>query len=367
MKILFAANTSWYLFNFRLNLALRLRQIGMDVVLVSPQDDFTKRLVEAGFRHHPLFIDRTGTNPIKDLRTVADFARILRIEKPELVHFFTSKCVIYGSFVAKLMQIRKVVNSITGMGFLFTNDARNFRMLQRLIRKAYYFSLKNTHIIFQNSDDLEELQREFHMDPSNVFLIPGSGVDVKRFRPNYKGGNHPVVLLASRMLKDKGVYEFVEAARELVSRGVMARFILVGAPDPGNPTSLSENELKNLEKTNVIEWWGWKDKMEFVYTQADIVCLPSYREGLPKSLIEAAACGLPIVTTDTTGCKDVVINGVNGILVPPRNPQKLADALEELINSPDLRKKMGREGRSLVERKFENEIIISRTLDVYTL
>lgn len=367
MKILFAANTSWYLYNFRLSLARRLSQMGLDVVLVSPRDEFTNRLVEKGFIHLPLFIDRGGVNPIHDMRTMADFVRIIRIEKPDLVHFFTSKCVIYGSLTARLLRIKKIVNSITGMGFAFSSDTRLLRLLQKIIRKGYSCSLQNTSIIFQNSDDLVELQTKLHLDPSKVFLIPGSGVDINRFQPSRIGGEPVTVILAARMLRDKGVYEYVEAARNLKERGVVARFILVGVPDPGNPTSIKEIELKNWEKSNVIEWWGWKDNMEHVYSQADIVCLPSYREGLPKSLIEAAACGLPIVTTDTTGCKDVVINGVNGILVPPGDPQELADALEKLISNADLRKKMGLAGRILVEKKFDNEIIISKTLEVYNL
>jgi glycosyltransferase involved in cell wall biosynthesis len=367
LKVLLVSNTSWYLYNFRLPLANVLRERGIEVVLVSPDDQYTKKLVDQGFNHINLKMRRNWVNPISDLRIFGQLFRIYRHEKPNLAHHFTSKCVLYGSLAAKMAGILKVVNSITGMGYVFSGNGWSQRLLKPLVLSMYKICLKETQVIFQNKDDEKEFKQIGILGENNFHIIRSSGVDLDRFHPSIKNNGIPIIILAARMLRDKGVFEFVEAARILKERGINSRMVLVGEPDPGNPSSIPVEQLKTWSESNMIEWWGWKDDMVSVFSEADIVCLPSYREGLPKSLIEAAASSLPIVTTETNGCRDVVSDGINGYLVPVRDSSKLADALQKLIQNPELRQKMGVLSRKMAERDFDLRSVIQATLDVYGL
>lgn len=367
MKVILISNTSWYLYNFRLPLANTLRERGFDLILVSPVDPYTEKLVRLGFTHREFKMDRSGLNPISDFWTFLQLFNIYRSEKPDLVHHFTSKCVLYGSLAAKLSGTNRIVNSMTGMGYVFSGSGFIQRLLQPLVTSLYKMSLQKTQVIFQNVDDKNEFQQTGKLDPTNFFIIRGSGVDLDKFHSNPRPKGTPVVVLAGRMLRDKGIYEFVEAARILKARGVNSRMVLVGGPDPENPTSIPEKQLKLWDESNMIEWWGWKDDMDIIFSSAHIVCLPSYREGLPKSLIEAAASNLPIVTTDVNGCREVVTDGVNGYLVPVGDPSKLAVALEKLIQDPELCQRMGSQSRIIAEENFDIKNVINATLDVYDL
>jgi len=367
LKVLLVSNTSWYLYNFRLPLANALREKGDEVVLVSPVDKYVNKLVDLGFKHLKLTMKRGGVNPVRDLLLLGQLFRIYKNEKPDLVHHFTSKCVLYGSLAAKMAGMIKVVNSITGMGYVFSGDGIKQRFLQPIVLALYKICLQGTQVIFQNEDDEKEFKQIGMFDVDNLHIIRSSGVDLKLFHPDIKPEGIPIIILAARMLRDKGVFEFVEAARILKERKINSRMVLVGEPDPENPSSIPVGQLKAWAESNMIEWWGWKDDMVSVYSEANIVCLPSYREGLPKSLIEAAASSLPIVTTDTYGCRDVVGDGVNGYLVPVGDSTKLADALQKLIQNPGLRQKMGVLGRKMVERDYDLESVIHETLNVYGL
>jgi glycosyltransferase involved in cell wall biosynthesis len=302
---------------------------------------------------------------LAEIWTVIRLLKLYRQEKPDLVHQFTVKCVLYGSLACHVLGIRSIVNSVTGLGYIFMEGGKARMWLRGLIKLSYRLVLKNTWVIFQNPDDRSTFLESRLVDPKRVALIRGSGVDIRRFSPQPEPAGKPLVVLPARMLWDKGVGEFVKAARMLQAEGVRARFALVGDSDNENPSSVQASQLRAWEKEGVIEWWGWKEDMDDVYAQSAIICLPSYREGLPKTLIEAAACGCPIVTSDVPGCREVVRHGKNGLLVPARDADALAKALKDLLQSPNARSEMGICGRTIAEKEFSMELVISQTFAVY--
>ena len=365
MKILLLANTDWYLYNFRLALAQSLRDRGDEVVLVSPDGPYGPRMQALGFYWLKFPLAQHGLNPVAEIRTVVRLLGLYRREKPDLAHHFTIKCVLYGSLASRLLGIRSVVNSVTGLGYVFMEAGSTRRWLRGLIKGFYRLVLRGTWVIFQNPDDRAVFLKDHLVDPKRVALIRGSGVDIHHFLPQPEPSGEPLVILPARMLWEKGVGEFVAASRILKAEGVSARFVLVGDSDPENPASVRASELRAWEKEGVIEWWGWEENMDEVYAQAAIICLPSYREGLPKTLIEAAACGRPIVASDVPGCREIVRNGENGLLFPVRDAGALAAALIDLLQDPMRRREMGICSRAIAEEEFSMELVISRTLALY--
>ena len=365
MKILLFANTDWYLYNFRLALALALHERGDEVVLVSPDGPYGPRMQALGIRWLPFPLARRSLNPLTGIQTVIRLLKLYRQEKPDLVHHFTVKCVLFGSLACHLLGIHPVVNSVTGLGYVFMEGGGARRWLKALIKLSYRLLLHGTWVIFQNPDDRLAFQESRLVDPKRVTLIRGSGVDIRRFSPRPEPPGIPLIVLPARMLWDKGVGEFVAAARTLQAQGLQARFALVGDSDNENPASVHASQLRAWENEGMIEWWGWKEDMQAVYAQAAIVCLPSYREGLPKTLIEAAACGCPIVTSDVPGCREVVRHGENGLLVPARDADALAKALMDLLQSPAARSEMGSCGRMIAEKEFSTDLVISQTFAFY--
>jgi glycosyltransferase involved in cell wall biosynthesis len=365
MKIILFANTDWYLYNFRLELAKTLRARGDDVIFLSPPGDYVQKIAELGFRWLEFPFSRRGMNPLAELGTIFRLWSLYRREKPDLVHHFTIKCVLYGSTAAHLARIPRTINAITGLGYVF--NAEN-RILGTIARLFYRLVLRKTQVIFQNPDDLETFTQAKLLRPEQAHLIRSSGVDLTRFTPQPETKNQPpLVILPARLLKDKGVLEFVAAARLLKKRGVSVRMALVGDPDPHNPSSVSPQEIQDWATESIVEAWGWQERMSDAYTASHIVCLPSHREGVPRTLLEAAASGRAIVTTDAPGCREVVRHGVNGLLVPPRDPKALAEAIQTLLENPQLRQQMALRGREIVEREFSSEIVIKNTLEVYGL
>lgn len=362
MKLLFFVTEDWYFCSHRLPVARAAKDAGHDVVVVTRVQDHGGAIERAGLRLVPFNCARHSTNPFSELSVVLRLARIYRKERPDLVHHVAVKPVVYGSIAARLARIRCVVNALTGMGWLFSSQSRVARLLQPLVTGVLRVLLRRGTVIVQNPDD-EALIRSLGL--ANIRLIGGSGVDPKRFAPGPEPAGVPVVMLVARLLWDKGVGEFVAAARCLRKRGIAARFVLVGAPDPGNPASVPEGLIQEWEAEGVIEWWGKQDEMPTVLAQAHIACLPSYREGVPKSLIEAAAAGLPVVTSDAPGCREIVADRRSGFLVPPRAVSALVDALQKLLNDGDLRRQMGEQGRALVLAGFTEAQVVSATLEVY--
>lgn len=371
MKIVFFANTDWYLYNFRLPLACAVRGLGHDVVMVAPSGPYTTRLREAGFRCVTLEMNRRSLNPLSEVGVLRKLTGIYTKEAPDLCHHFTVKCVIYGGLVARTMGIPASVNAVAGMGYVFSNDGWQARMLRPAVRRALAFALGGPHsrVIVQNPEDRTEILKSGAISDEHVQVIRGSGVNTQRFTPGLRSrvpDDVPRVLLATRLLWDKGVGEYVEAARMLLSQGIRAEFLLAGSPDEGNPNAVPRETINQWAREGVVRILGHVDNMAALLPGVDIVALPSaYREGVPRILLEAAACGLPCVTTDTAGCREIVRHEVNGLLVPPRDPEALATALARLINDDSLRERFGLAARTQAIEHFDEAGVITKTLAVY--
>jgi glycosyltransferase involved in cell wall biosynthesis len=366
MKIILFANTDWYLYNFRLSLAQSLREQGHQVILVSPKGLYSSRLQALGFHWIEFGLARRGLNPIFEGLSLLRLACLYWRMRPELVHHFTVKCVLYGSFVSRLVGVKSVINSVTGLGYVFTEGNSSPPWLRTLILLLYRLALQGTSVIFQNPEDRKFFLQKNLVDKQKSTVIRGSGVDILRFAPTPESSGVPLVVLPSRLLWDKGVAEFISAAQLLRAEGIKARFALIGKNDPDNPSSIPVEQLRNWEQAGLIEWWGWREDMSEVYAQAHLVCLPTYyREGIPKVLIEAAACGRAIVTSDISGCCEIVRGGENGLLVPMRDPRALADAIQQLLTNPSQRRQMGLRGREIAVKEFAQEQVLSQTISFY--
>lgn len=366
-KILLVANTDWYLHNFRTSLGKFLQNKGYVVVFVSPHGEFVQDIVRNGFKYVNWNVGRRSMGFISELKSIWRLVKIYQQEKPLLVHHFTIKPVLYGSIAAKLSNVNSVVNSITGLGYIFLNESWRGNLLRTVLFPIYKFVLnnKNSHTIFENQVDREIFVDKHFVDAASTSIIQGVGVDEELycFSPEIEN-EIPLIIFPARMLYDKGVETLVGASRILKDK-TKIRIALVGDLDPGNPSMIEKSIIEEWEKEGLIEWWGFRKDMLTIYQSSNLVTLPSLGEGLPTVLIEAASCGRAIVTTDVAGCRDVVQDGVNGILVPPKDPDALADAILSLINNPKKREKMGQEGRRIVLEKFTSKKVNEDTLKVY--
>lgn len=366
-KILYFISEDWFFCSHFLERAVAARAAGYEVVVLTREKDHGERIRNAGLKLIPTDFERRSVNPLREFWLLQFVYRIYARERPDIVHHIAAKPIFYGTAVAKLLGIASVVNAPVGMGYAFSSSDAKAILLRPLIKLAYRLLLnpKGSRVIFENAHDLNTFVHSGVARQADTVLIRGAGIDLNVFQPRPEHAGVPVVMLIARMLRDKGVMEFLDAAEQLHASRVSARFVLVGDPDPGNPASISEETLQSWNGRSGVEYWGWREDIAAVLRQAHIVCLPSYREGLPKSLLEAAACGLPIVTTDAIGCRDVVEDGVNGYLVPVKESGPLAEALEKLIKNPVLRSKMGERGRQRAETEFSSERVIFETLAVY--
>lgn len=374
LKVLFFANTDWYLYNFRLSLALALRRDGHDVLLTSPAGPYGKKLEKLGFRWIPAPMDRRSLQPLRELALLFWLRRLLLAERPDLVHGFTIKCAVYGSLAARLASLgghpMGRVNAVAGMGYVFTSGDFKARILRPVVRGLMRLALdgQNSRLILQNPDDVAFFTQESLVNPARVRLIRGSGVDCRHFAPTDRGRTgtgRSRVLLAGRLLWDKGLAELVEAARLVRAQGHDVEFLIAGDPDQGNPAAVPEATVRGWVQEGLLQWLGHVDDMVSLFHTMDVVVMPSYREGLPKGLIEAAACGLPLIATDVPGCREVVTHDVDGLLVPVKNGEALAAAIVRLHVDPALRQRLGGAARAKALAHFDERIIIERTLGVY--
>lgn len=321
-----------------------------------------------GFIHHPIGFARSGQNPLVEFRTLASLVRLFQRIQPDLVHLITIKPVLYGGIAARLGRVPGVVSAVSGLGTVFLADSVMGKLRRWLIAKLYSaaFKQKRLAVIFQNPDDRDTLISLGALQDGDTRLIRGSGVSLAEYPcvPEPDGGK-PVVVMAARLLRDKGVFEFVEAARILRNRGVEVQMRLIGSADPGNLTSVTQAELDQWRKEGIVELLGFRSDIAEQYAAANIVCLPSYREGLPKSLVEAAACGRAVVTTDVPGCRDAITPDETGLLIPVKDQVALANAIQKLIENPELRIQMGKAGRALAEDAFSIEQIVAQHLNIY--
>lgn len=367
-KLLFVVSEDWYFHSHRLPLAVAALARGFDVAVATRVTAHGDAIRAAGIRLVPISMRRRSMNLLDELRSVSELRRILAAEQPDIVHNVAIKPVLHGSIAARLAGCRSVVNAIAGMGFVFSSQSMRARVAKPLVSIALGVLLrgKSSRVIVQNPEDQAFLVERGLARSDRITLIRGSGVDTERFGATPEPDGVPVVMLASRMLRDKGIPCLVAAARLLNARDVRARFVLVGGPDPGNPASLTEQELLEMAKAPGVEWWGARSDMPEVLAQANVVCLPTtYGEGIPKVLIEAASCARAIVATDVQGCREVVQPGVTGLLVPPSDPEALAAAVQTLICDGALRSRMGQAGRALVQREFSIERVVADTLALY--
>lgn len=366
-RILYFVTEDWVFCLHRLPLACAALRAGYDVAVVTRVRNHGDPIIAAGLRLIPVNLARGGMHPWRELRTLLELWRIYRAERPDIVHHVAVKPVLYGSLIAALTGVRATVNALTGMGFLFTSNRRLARLLRPAVELALRVLLnrRGSRVIFQNADDLRTLTGAGIVKPGTTRLIRGSGVDTIAFMPSPELPGTPLVVLPARLLWDKGVGEFVAAARLLKQQGMRARFALVGDRDPENPAAVPQATLDAWRAEGVVELWGWRDDMAHVYRDCHVVCLPSYREGLPKALLEAAACGRPSVSCDVEGCRDAVRHGESGLLVPVRDANALAAALRRLIENPAQRAAFGRTARDIVVAEFSLDIVIGQTLALY--
>ncbi len=367
MKILFVGNSGPVFLTHRLPLVMAALKAGHDVHVALPPSSMSHQIANYGFKFHEIPLFRSTINPLTEIRSLVALYFLYRKMRPDIIHHVTLKPVLYGSLAAHLAKIPAIANTISGLGYVFITNSFKANVLFILVK--YFFKISflhpNKRVIFQNPENLSDFLSYGLIDKKSAVLIKGSGVDIETFKPSSEPHSTPIVMLASRMLLDKGICEFVEAAREIKSEGTKVRFVLVGDVDSGNPMTLTAEQIKKWVDEDVIEWWGKQQNMSEIFSQAHIISLPSYAEGLPKVLIEACACGRPIVTTDVSGCRDTIINDENGILVPPRDSKALASAFRKLISDPQLRKRMGKAGRKIAVNEFSIEIVIQKTFTVY--
>lgn len=367
LRLLFVVNDAAFFVSHRLSLAVAAQRSGYEVHVATNAGSASEQIRGAGITHHPIPLSRSGSHPIAELRAVFAIAALYRQIAPDLVHLVTIKPVLYGGVLARLLGVPRVVAAIPGFGFVFLSQGWKATLRRRVVIGLYRAALRHRRLtmIFQNPQDRADMLRYVALDSRNAVLIPGSGVDITQFGPPVRTSGPPNVVMASRLLRDKGTREFVAAATALKARGVRAAFHLAGATDPGNPATISDDELAAWLGSGTVEVHGHTSDIPGLFRTANVVVLPSYREGLPKVLIEAAAASSAVVTTDVPGCRDAIVPDVSGLLVPPRDAAALADAIESLVSDPARCAAMGAAGRSLAVERFAIERIVAQHLDVY--
>ncbi len=366
-KIILVSRCSWTLYNFRAGLMRTLVEKGYTLVSAGATGDgFDKKINALGIPFIPLPIKRKSINPLGDIKLIFELFKLYRKERPDIVHHFTIKPVIYGSIAARLAKVPKIVNTITGLGFVFADETNV--MLKRIVEILYRISLAFARWnFFLNRDDLKLFFLRRLVDSKTSVLIPGEGVDTNFFSPVDQNRLGPVTfLMISRILKDKGVYEFIEAARIIKKNKKNTVFWMAGERDDRNPNVVPLKDIEKWESEGIVSWLGKVKDVRPIISESDVIVLPSYyREGVPKSLLEGAAMEKPLITTKAVGCCETVEDGVTGLLIPVKDPEALAGAMNTLIEHPEMRIRMGKEGRRKMKREFEEKDVIRKILKVY--
>lgn len=358
MKVAIVLNTSWNIYNFRMGLIKALREDGHEIHTIAPVDDYTSFLVESGCVHHAVKMDSRGANPLKDLALTLELFGIYRRLGPDVILHFTIKPNVYGTLAASLLRI-PTINNVCGLGTIFLKKGVTSRVAKWLYRASFRFATK---VFFQNSDDRAIFLEERLIAPDIADLVPGSGIDLTRFQPvEFKRNKTFTFLLVSRLITDKGILEFVEAIRQLRSEGIDARFQVLGAKDPNHKRGIATEVIESWISNNTIEYLGTTKDVRPFMEQADCVVLPSYREGTPRTLLEAASLGKPIVTTDVPGCHHVVQHEYNGLLCTVKSAEDLASKMRQMATSPDeILLTFSRNGRKKMEAEFDETRVIQK-------
>ncbi|MGM0704220.1 MAG: glycosyltransferase family 4 protein [Pseudomonadota bacterium] len=364
--LLFIVNDSCFFVSHRLAIAQQALRQGYRVSLAGP-GECPAEVASLGIGYNRIGLSRQGMNPLHEAMALLEMYRLLRSIKPDIVHAVTIKPVLYGGIASRLAGVPAYVAAVSGLGTVFVANGFKARVVKWLVGWLYRAALghANAAVIFQNPEDRDALMRLGAVVPEQARLIRGSGVALESCPHEPEPGGKPVVTMAARLLRDKGVMEFVQAARLLAERGVPVTCRLIGSPDPGNPTTITAKILAEWHEEGVVELPGYLGDIPAQYAQSHIVCLPSYREGLPKGLVEAAACGRAVITTDVPGCRDAIEPSISGLLVPPRDASALADAIQRLVENPQERHALGQAGRELAEREFAIDKIVSAHLGIY--
>lgn len=356
MKIAIVLNTSWNIYNFRMGLVRSFLQQGHDVYTIAPRDRYSRLLEEQGCHYVEVRMDSRGANPLKDMALIGELYRIYKRVRPDVILHFTIKPNIYGSIAARLVNI-PVINNVCGLGTIFLNN----NLVSLIAILMYRFSFRfPRNIFFQNEDDMKLFIDKGLVRKNRSSLLPGSGIDLQRFRPVGKKINEKFTfLLISRLIHDKGVLEYVEAARLLKEKGLTASFQVLGPKDPHHKRGIPLDIIEDWIRSGTIDYLGTTDDIASSISQADCIALPSYREGAPRSLLEAASMGRPLIASDVPGCRQVVSDRENGFLCKPRDARDLADKMFEMANlTPEALNTMGRKGRQMMEEKFDEKIVI---------
>ncbi|MFQ3248838.1 MAG: glycosyltransferase involved in cell wall biosynthesis [Glaciecola sp.] len=366
-KLLFIVNVDWFFISHRLPIALAAIEKGYEVHLACGITKRKNELERLGVIVHPVSLSRSGTTIIKEIKVIKEMNAVVKKVSPDVVHLVTIKGAIYGGLVTRFKKIRVRVASISGLGFVFIDEGIKARVIRFLVTKLYRVALKspNTRVIFQNENDKCIFVKNKIIEPNQSLIIRGSGIDLEAYKYLPEPSGKKVIMFLARLLKDKGLVEFCDAASALKKLGFTGKFVLVGDIDLDNPNSITQAELNNYVEAGVVEHWGFSDKVSKVIAKSHIMVLPSYREGLPKSLIEAAACGRAVITTDVPGCRDAITPNETGLLIPVKSHHALVDAIQTLCDNNDARIEMGQKGRALAESCFNIADVIDIHLSIY--
>lgn len=367
MKIIYIVNVDWFFISHRLPIALEALKQGHKVYVFAKDTGKMEYLKSLGIHIFPINLERGSVNPFQSLKLLWDLKERISNIQPDIVHLVTIKPVLIGGLAAILAKVPSIVYAISGLGFIFTNAMLKAKILRLGIVPLYRLALsaKNKMVIVQNLDDLRILRQHVPIPDSQTVLIPGSGVDLQQFDVRTLPLKNKIVLMACRLLADKGVYEFHKSVLLLKEKYPDVKFVLVGGIDPDNPTSLTEQKLNEWVEKGDLEWWGHQSNMAEILSQATVVVLPSYREGMPKVLLEAQALGRPIVTTDVPGCREAIENGKTGFLAQVKDEKSLANEIEKLIINDELCLEFSRNARALAEQKFDIEQVIKTHMNIY--
>ena len=366
-RLLFIVNVDWFFISHRLPIALAAKEKGYEVHVACGMTDKQSYLDELGLITHSLNLSRGSTGIVQEIKSLIDIKNVLKNTQPDIVHFITIKPVLYGGIVARFMNLKNKVFAISGLGYVFTSDSLKTSVLKFFIVQLYKISIgsKDSKVIIQNTNDKDLLIDYNIIKKEQAILIRGSGVKISAYPYKKEPSGTLMIVMASRLLKDKGVMEFIDAASILLATNINAKFALYGDIDEHNPASLNKDELAKIRTENIVEVHGHIQNIAHVFSNAHIIVLPSYREGLPKVLIEAAASGRAIVTTDVPGCRDAIEAEKTGLLVKVKDSQSLANAIKKLIQDKSLRISMGDAGRALAKSEFTIEKVIGTHLSIY--
>lgn len=369
MKILFLVNVDWFFVSHRLPIAEELLSKGVEVHLACAFTSKQALLEEIGIITHPLRVTRSGIGILSEGLLFRDIYKTVKTIEPDVIHTVSIKPVVYGSIASRIIGIKKVIASISGLGFVFIDSSCKAQFLRRFVTVLYRIGLDSSHVrvIFQNEFDKDLFCQNKIVKSVNTILIRGSGVNLELFKYSDEPSDKVVVMFMARFLKDKGICEFVDAANQLRAQATNCKFVLVGDIDTGNRNSIERSQLDDWVKSEVVEYWGHTSNPSEVIPKANIIVLPSYREGLPKSLIEASACGRAIITTDVPGCRDAIIPGETGLLVPPRNSELLAASIAALVDDVAMRRRFGVQARELAESLFDVRKVVADHMKIYGL